>query len=68
MGSTYVEVYSQFEGSWVPGFEVEREEHDDSGAVTKVFLRRTADKSVLPTPFMASQVRATGRPRRRPRI
>ena len=67
MRSTYVEVYSQFEGSWVPGFELDREERDESGAVTQVFVRRTADKSVLPTPFTSSQVRVAGR-RRQPRL
>ena len=61
MGSTHVEVFSRFEGSWVPGFELEREERDESGQVTKVFVRRTADKSVLPTPFTPTEVRRAGR-------
>jgi hypothetical protein len=59
-----VEVFSQFDGSWLPGFRLEREECDERGRVAARFVRRITDGSVIPRPFPAREVRLMRRPGR----
>jgi hypothetical protein len=55
-----VEVRARFDGRWCPGFEVADRIDDDSAAVA-YRLRRRSDGTILPVPFAARDVIASGR-------
>jgi hypothetical protein len=52
-----VEVFSKFDGSWLRGFELAGEEHDEQGRVIARRVRRVSDRTVLPQSFPAKEVR-----------
>lgn len=52
----FVEVRNRFDGSWCPGFQVER------SLANGYVVRRCRDGALLPGAFAASSVRAPQRP------